>query len=304
MKSFNFTIKKILVPIDFSENSMKALDNAIYMAKLSKAGITLIHNTEVVMADPNPGGYFAPSLNNYAAFEKDMFENAKNHLKKLAEKIEKKNKIKVTSITTSGWIREQILNTAEKIKADIIVMGTHGTKGLREFIMGSNAFRIVNEAKCPVLSIHPQTKTPGFKNILLPFRGKRHSREKVDYAIKIAEMYGSTIHVLGIDTENSKSDKKKIELEAEQIKDIIEKHGLKCKIKVESAAFLSEKVLKYSKKIDADLIVIMADLDKMRISEYFMGPFAQQIVNHSPIPVLSIKPTFNPNTVELHGYGW
>ncbi len=304
MNSFDFEIKKILVPVDFSDISLNALDHAVNLAKLNKASITLIHNTEAMMTNIYPGDYYAPAINNLASYEKEVFDKAKEHLKKLAEKIEKKNKIKTTAVNTSGWIREEILNTAEKIKADIIIMGTHGTKGFREFIIGSNTFRAINEAKIPVLSIHPNAKTISFKNILLPFRDDPHSREKVDYAIKIAEIYGSTIHVLGIDMEKSKSSAKKMELEAAQIKNIVEKHNIKCKIKVQSSDYISDNVLKYAKKVNADLIVIMSDMDRMNISEYLMGPFSQQIVNHSPIPVLSIRPTFNPNTIILHGYGW
>jgi nucleotide-binding universal stress UspA family protein len=304
MDSFNFNLKKILVPVDFSDTSLQALEYAIDIAKRSKATITLIHNTESMVANVSTGDYFASSINNLIAFEKEANEKAKEHLKKFAEKIEKKNKIKTTAVITSGWVREEVLRTAEKTEADIIIMGTHGVKGFREFIVGSNTFRVINEAVCPVLSVQHHAKTPGFKNILLPFRDKSHSREKVDYAIKIAELYGATIHVLGIDMEETKEDFKKIELETEQIKSIIEKKGLKCKIKVKSSQYVSDKVLKHAQEVKADLIVIMADMDKMNISEYFMGPFSQQIVNHSSIPVLSIRPTFNPNTIELHGYGW
>jgi nucleotide-binding universal stress UspA family protein len=183
-------------------------------------------------------------------------------------------------------------------------MGTHGVKGFREFITGSNTFRIVNEAECPVLSFRKDVTQLGFKNILIPFRDHPHSREKVDYAIRMAEIYGAKITVLGVDTDDDSAQFKKIVLEAEQIKSIVEKHGLECSVKVKSSPYLIDKVLKYAQKKNADLIVIMADIDRMRISELFMGPFGQQMVNHSPIPILSIRPTFNPDTVDLHGYGW
>ena len=151
MKAFN--VKKILVPVDFSETSLKALDHAVYMAKASGAVITLIHNTGSMMVNTSPGEYYASSIDRLPDYENEMFERAKTHLQNLAEKIEKKNGIKITAITTSGWVKEEVLATGKKIKADIIVMGTHGTKGFRELIIGSNTFRVINEAKCPVLSI-------------------------------------------------------------------------------------------------------------------------------------------------------
>jgi nucleotide-binding universal stress UspA family protein len=247
---------------------------------------------------------FFVSIPKIQTYEKELLEAVNKSLISLSEEIKSKGVGKVKSISLTGSVHEEIIQLSKRIKTDIIIMGTHGVSGFREFVMGSNTFRVVNEALCPVLSVQQKMKATDFKNILLPFRGKPHSREKVDYVIKIAEIFGSTIHVLGVDTDESKSDLNKIELEAEQIKQIVQQHGLKCKIKVESSAYLSDKVLKYSKEVKADLIVIMSDLDKMRISEYIMGPFSQQIVNHSLIPVLSIRPTFNPYTVNLHGYGW
>jgi nucleotide-binding universal stress UspA family protein len=299
-----FNIKKILVPIDFSETSLTALDHAVYIAKLNTADITLINVVESTYSYAPSTDYTALSFTNLESYEKSVVKQSKEHLIKLAQKIKKKEGVNIISIVTTGWVKEEILDTAESTKADIIIMGTHGVKGFREFITGSNTFRVVNEAKCPVLSVRKNTEQPGFKNILLPFRDKPHSREKVDYAIKMAELYGAKIHVLGIDTDEDKEHFKKIELEATQIKRIIEKHGIGCNVKVKSSPYLAEKVLKYAKKKNIDMVVIMADIDRMRISEYFMGPFAQQMVNHSPIPVLSIRPAFNADMIDLHGYGW
>ncbi|MCW3072870.1 MAG: universal stress protein UspE [Bacteroidetes bacterium] len=302
METFN--IKKILVPIDFSETSLTALDHAVYIAKLNTADITLINVMESTYSYAPSTDYTALTFTNLESYEKSVLKQSKEHLLKLAQQIKKKEGVNIIGIVTTGWVKEEILDAAESTKADIIIMGTHGVKGFREFITGSNTFRVVNEAKCPVLSVRKQTTTAGFKNILLPFRDRPHSREKVDYAIKMAELYGAKIHVLGIDTDEDKNHFKKIELEAAQIKRIIEKHGLTCNVKVKSSPYLADKVLKYAKKKNADLVVIMADLDKMQISEFFMGPFAQQMVNHSPIPVLSIRPAYNPDMIDLHGYGW
>lgn len=304
MSTFSFEIKNILVPIDFSATSLAALDYAVYMAKLNKATVTLVHTVESLYGNTLPENYYVTAVNNAAVYEKELYEKAKQHLEALAAKTEKKGKIKVVAVAGKGWVKEHILETERKIKADIIVMGTHGVKGFREFIIGSNTFRVINEAKCPVLSVQKTSITPTFKNILMAFRDKPHSREKVNYAIKMAEIYKAKINVLGIDTEGTKAHLKKIQLEADQIQRIIEKRGITCEVKVKSSGYISDKLLRYATKVKADLIVIMADMDKMNISEYFMGPFSQQIVNHSTKPILSIRPAYNPNTINLHGYGW
>lgn len=298
-------IKRILVPIDFSDTSLKALDEAIYMAKLTKATLTLLHVAETVFPmDLNASEHYAVTINNLSEHEQEVFKRAAEYLKKLKTKLHNESEVEVNTIATAGWVKDEILDTAEKIKADIIVMGTHGVKGFKEFILGSNTFRVVNEADIPVISVQKHTETPGFKKILVPFRDKPHSREKVDPAIYMAKLYGATIQVLGIDTGDTEQDYNKIEREANQIKRIVESHDVNCEVDVRTTDYLSDKILKYAEERGSDLIVIMAQLDRESVSELFMGPLAQQIVNHSKIPVLSIEPAINPEMVDFKGYGW
>jgi nucleotide-binding universal stress UspA family protein len=298
MKVLN--IKKILVPVDFSLTSLKALEQAVFMAKKNNAEITLLHVVDYIM--PHSDIYYF-TIPRSAEYEATVMKECDGQLLKLAEKIQKKDAVTIHAETVSGKPREQIIAAAERIQADMIVMGTHGVSGFREFMIGSTAIRIISEAPCPVLSIQ-QSVAPGFKKILVPFRNRPHSREKVDYAIEMAEMYGATVHVLGVDAELSEETNNKLILQAEQIKTIAENHHIPCETKVIEGSFLAEEILKYAKDIQADLVIVMSDLDKMSVSDFIMGPYAQQIVNHSHIPILSIHPTFNSKTVNLGGYGW
>ena len=299
-----FNVKKILVPLDFSLTSIKALNQAVTMAKINKAEITIMHVIEGLPATTEMKFIPTGTTTDPGLQEKEVRAQSNQNLEKLAQRLRKKEGVKINTVTVSGRTHKQIIDVAAQTKADLIIMGTHGTSGFREFVLGSNTYRVVSEAKCPVLSIHQHSIKPGFKKILLPFRDKPHSREKVDYAIRIAEIFKATIHVVGVDVDDSGTQFQKLTLEAEQIKKIIEKHDINCKTKVIVGQYLSGEVMNYAKGIKADLIVVMADLDRMSISEFILGPFVQQIINHSPIPVLSIRPRFNPNTVDLHGYGW
>ena len=292
-------IKRILVPLDFSITSLKALDHAVTLAKLTDAEIILLHIAEYIHATTDPFFGINPGL---AVYESDIKNMSTESLNKVAEKLKKKGFVKVKTLSVTGRTHIEILRASKKIKADIIVMGTNGVSGFREFVMGSNTFSIVRDALCPVLSVQRKSIANGFKNILVPFSDMPHSREKVMYAIKIAELFDAKIHVLGIDDESTKSHLLKISREAEQIKKIIEKFGLKCNVKTISDSFNPKPVLSYAKKINADLIVTMGNINKQDITEYFTGSFSQQIINHSLIPVLSIQSSFNPAMVELwHG---
>ena len=290
-------IKKILVPLDFSKASLKALDYAVKISDVSEAEINLLHVSEGIYQNLEPGYFVAPVAP--LDYQEVFIEQSNRHLERIAGVLKNKSDNKITTLTIAGNVHKDVLNIAEKNKADIIVMGTHGVSGTREFFAGSNTFRIIRDAKCPVLSVRQKNKALAFKNILVPFRDKPHSREKVDYAIDFAQKFSSVIHILGIDDEFTKSHKKKIEMEAIQIKTLVEEYGIKCSTKVISDSYLGDVVLRHASSVNADLIISMSDLDKTSIKEYFTGPFAQQIVNHSAIPVLSIRPQFNTDTIDL-----
>ncbi len=296
------SIKKILIPTDFSDNSLKAFDHAILLAKITKAEVVLLHVMEDMMATAHIGNNMSPSLMALQNLEGNVLEYRKEQLNEIIAKLEKENVPKVTPMVVIGRTHREIINALKNTEADIVFMGTHGVSGFREFIMGSNTASVVRDAPCPVLSVQKQPVKSGFKNILVPFSDRPHSREKVMYAIKMAELYGATLHILGIDVENSPEHTKTIELEAAQIKEIIDNHQLQCTVKVMSAAYDFDTALSYAAKVNADLIVEMGDIEKQNIAEYFSGSFSQQIINHSTIPVLSIHSSFNPEMVEQwHG---
>lgn len=294
-----FKIKKILVPIDFSFTSLKALDHATTMAKIIDAEITLLHVVENQYVNTDP---LFVSMTGIASFEDKLNKISMQSLGKLGEKIKKKGVKNIKLMTVNGRTHKEILSASKKIKADMIVMGTHGVSGVREFVIGSNTFRIVNDSGIPVLSVQRKGNTNGFKTILVPFSDRPHSREKVIYAIRMAEMFNSTIHVLGIDIEGTPQHEKKIKLEADQICKMADRHNLASESKVIAGSYDAQTVLDYSKKINADLILSIGDIDKEDLTEYFTGSFAQQLINHSPVPVLSVHSKLNPKMIELwHG---
>ena len=289
-------IKKILIPIDFSYTSLKALDHAVTMAKLTKAEIILLHVMENQYASADP--FFVANVG-IISFEKKLTKISYESLNKLAAKITKKGIENVKVLSVNGRTHSEIIKMSNKYKVDIIIMGTHGVSGFREFVMGSNTFRVVSDALCPVLSVQRKSNAKGFKNILVPFCDRPHSREKVMHAIQMAELFQSKIYVLGIDEEKTTAHKKKIMLEANQIKGIVERHNLVCEIEVVSEAYDAKTVLGYANKINSDLIFVMGDIVKHDITEYFTGSFSQQLINHSAIPILSVHSKVNPKMIEL-----
>ena len=306
MNSLNF--KNILVPVDFSETSMCAVEHASFLARRTKGKITFIH---VLEKHQTPSLKFAFTMYNFPEYEEKIekleqrqaeFEErqetlVRNELSKLEQRMIDRGIPNVTSLIKKGDVHKKICSAAKKLDTDVIVMGTHGASGFREFMVGSNTYKVVRDAVCPVISVRKESGNPGFRNIFLPFVDKPHMREHVDYAISLAKIYDATLHILGIDTEKEESHLKKIKLEAAQIKKIAEKRGIHCTSEVFPVSYANDVIVNHAKDKKADLIVLMADLDKMNVMQYFTGPVVQQIVNHSAIPVLSIPLTYNPDAM-------
>jgi nucleotide-binding universal stress UspA family protein len=291
-----FFIKRIMIPLDFSLTSLKALDHAVNIAKISGSEIYLLHVIENIQATTDPLFFAVPKEQ---VMNDDLFRISNESLNKVADRIKSKGFTDIKCITVSGRTHAEIIKMSKKLKADLIVMGTHGVSGFKEFIMGSNTYRVVSEAQCPVLSVQRKNKASSYKNILVPFTDTPHSREKVSYAIRVAEFFESNITLLGFDTGITKSESKKIALQAQQIKNMVEKHQLSCTIKITPQPYTLKNILDFAKKMSADLITVTGNAEKRDITEYFKGSLAQQLINHSELPVLSIHAVYNPKAVDL-----
>ena len=280
-----FTIQKILIPIDFSETSMLAIEHAGFTAQLFKAELILLH---VVEKHWEQFSIIAPEFR--ISEPSDLINAIEKKLAEVAADIRTKYGVRSTAITSSGNIFNEILSISKENNVDLVVMGTHGTSGVVEFFIGSNTFKMVTESECPVISVQAQSKKLGFKDILLPIDNSAHSRQKVNQAIVIAKQFASKIHILGLGDPNDETMSKKFEIKLDQIEEYIKKCNLPFSRKTVDAKNQAKTTYEYAKSVNADLIVIMTDQDEI-LTGRFMGTYAQQIINHSKIPVMSIQPT-------------
>ena len=138
-------LKKILVPIDFSETSRKAVQYAVSFAKQFKAELHLLHIVEPTPAPPEV--VYLES----AAIYTEAREVAE---KQLAEWRTAAAAETITKATVrNGIAHREIVRAASELKADLIIVGTHGRTGLTHLFMGSTAERVIREATCPVLVV-------------------------------------------------------------------------------------------------------------------------------------------------------
>jgi len=154
-------IKKILVPIDFSDYSKNALGYAADFAKLFNAELILIYVVEPVIYPPDfsMGQIAVPSM------DIELDKRAKEELENLAKKqIPKELKTEILVKTGKPFI--EIIETAGEIKADLIIIATHGHSGVEHMLFGSTAEKVVRKAPCPVLTLRDPIKGFQYKEEL------------------------------------------------------------------------------------------------------------------------------------------
>jgi len=139
--------RKILVPIDFSTHSSRALQTAIELAKAFGAKLYLLHCYPINVGAISPYGLVIPE-----SFDRDIREAATKQLAQWREKVTAQD-LEVESEVTPLFPSEAIASTAERVGADLIVMGTRGLSGLKHVMLGSVAERTVRIAPCPVLTL-------------------------------------------------------------------------------------------------------------------------------------------------------
>lgn len=279
------SINRIMIPMDFSETALLAMEQAAFMARLFKAELYMLHVIEVMefaysIYDPS----LAVPLDN-----EDIEKNVALSLAELENKIKKEYGVEPIPLIRCGRVAGELGSTAEEYKIDLIVMGTHGAKGLEEFFIGSNAHKIVTHSPCPVLTIQKDSHKIGFGSIIMPIDNTLHSREKTDTVLMLASHYGSFVHILGLTEKGEEEDEPKLIIKIEAVEKQLKHANIGYDRKIVTGHNLAEETLKYAAQVDAELIVIMTDHES-KLTGMFLGAAAKQIINHSKIPVLSIRP--------------
>ncbi|MCE3280325.1 MAG: universal stress protein UspA-like protein, partial [Bacteroidetes bacterium] len=228
-------------------------------------------------------------------------------LDKLAETESKKTKLKINTLVGRGVVYDKINEVAELINATMIIMGTNGDEGLKKRFIGSNALRVARESKIPVITIKGKHHRKGCKNIVLPLDLSKETREKVTKAIELSKLFGgATIRVVSVLFTTDEFVVNRITRQLGQVKAFLEKENIECTAEIikgiKGEETLAQNILEYAQKVEGDLIMIMTQ-QEVDFTQYFIGSSAQEIINHSKIPVLSIRPVLRKDTTAFpHPY--
>ena len=280
-------MKKILVPIDFSENSKNALRVAAGIALKSGAALEMLH--------VNLAAIYSAPLSEYVAAPTIILEDEK-YAAEAAEELEKlktaqfssgefKN-VKVTARISDGFLHSTVKSVCEDDDIDLVVMGTTGSSGLGEFLLGSNTEKVIRTSPCPILAVPEKTKEFNPKVILLPSTLKPEQKGVFSYLAYWDNLYDFIVKVLYLNNPAWKPTEGSAEAEKNRL---AEAAGLKKTdtIITHPAIYEDNSVLATADQCNADLIV-MGTHQRKGLSHFLFGSITEDTVNHSDIPVLAV----------------
>jgi len=281
----NSTTYSILVPIGFSGQSIIALEQAERLATLVDGEITLL---SVIETSGLLSRLFGEDDEKYTDLKLELQER----LDQLATDVSGRIGLKVNAMAAKGKVSQKIVEVAELINANLIVMGTNGVPPeLAKKVIGSNAFRVVTTSPCPVITIKGKNHFEGCRTIILPLDLEKETKEKVSHALTLARLWDATVKVVSVVEGNDMDALAKLNANLNQVENFLVAGGVKTTIelvKIDGRS-LSKAILDYSNEYEADLIMIMTQ-QETDVTSHFISSAAQSIIYNSEVPVMSVRP--------------
>ncbi len=194
--------KHILVPIDFSNDSIRALEHAILLSKKLNYNIRLIH---VKRQNADYDASF-----NFNDFDEVLKSGVRDNFERITSEYSNEIKGEIDYKIREGRIYTEICNQAKYGDAEMIIMGTHGVSGFEEYWIGSNAFRVASNVTCPVITIRYNFPLRGITKIVLPIDSSDASRQKVPFIAGMALLFNAELHIIDVRENNKVSTIKKL----------------------------------------------------------------------------------------------
>jgi len=295
-------IDRIVSPVDFSENSERAFDHAVALARWFEAAITVLHVPALPAPAIPPGGELPYPLRLSTELRDDL-------LKRLEEFVAdaRESGVMVDVALHEGTPAAEVLHQADERSADLIVMGTHGRGGFERLILGSVTERVVRTARCPVLTIPPGARgaipevQAGYATILCATDFSEASSVAAEYALSLAQEARSTVILLNVvqsylDDLASPGASYREKLVDEALGrlrgSVPDDVRAWCEIEelVEIGSRPSRAILEVAKAREVGVIVMGAQ-GTHALDRLFFGSTTHRVITHAEVPVLTLRPT-------------
>ena len=259
--------RPIIVPWDFSQVAENAFQHAVNMSRALNRDILLLH---------------------IVTEEKDL-NSKKGELEDSAEKLGNEYGNKPHVKVTSGSIFNAIGDTAKELKAEMIIMGTHGMKGAQK-LFGSKALKVVVSSRIPFLVVQDKPNKEKIDTILLPIDFKRENKEKANWIYYLARNFGSKFIILKSKAKD-KGFRRKVLSNIKYVESFLKGHDVEYEILTSPGKqSFKKEIIDTARAQQVDLILVMATRD-IRWVGYLLGaPEQYLLANPDNFPVMCMNP--------------
>jgi len=287
----------ILVPTDGSDHAKRGADHA---ALLAEAFDATVHLLAVVDIDAAAGPFSAGGVDESYVEERTADQRAA--LDDLADSLESSGDVETVVVT--GTPAEGILDYVSETGVDLVVMGTHGRSGLRRYLTGSVAERVLRQSPVPVLTVRATDASAvmdGYGDILVPTDGSERATAAVAHAVAVAGAFGSTVHAVsvvnlgdiatGAETSVPPELLEELEASATAATEAVAKEAQAADVESVTAVQTGRPkhdLLAYVEDHDIDLVV-MGTHGRTGLDRVLLGSTAEALVRRAEVPVLTVS---------------
>ena len=266
----------ILIPTDFSEVCENAISHGIELAQFLNYKVCILH----VINNQSDSAHKQ---------EDTDLERIDQNLKKYKELFEKKYTIRIDLLAREGNILKVINKVATEIKANLMVLGTHGKQGLQH-LFGSHALKVVLDSPCPVLVVQKRSFDKGYHDIVLPISSDIEPRQSIEWVLLMSRLFNSKILLFqSFDTDPELNNRLKII--TQQITKILDEKKVPFDIKTaDTSRDFSTQIISYAVAHKPDMIMIMTMPGEDVPGFNFSAWNERLMFNEAQIPVMCVNP--------------
>jgi len=272
-------MKRILVPTDFSECAGFAVETALVLARQSKSTVYFLH-----LAIDQVGPAHVPGKT--VTVRDTETGRAKYELEQLVKKAEALGVVAKTELVL-GSGQEKIEDYIKPLGIDWLVMGSHGATGIREAIIGSKTQHVIRHIKVPSLVVKRPLGNAEFRNIVFASTFKNDMHLALKVAVEFSRFWNGSIHLLFVNMLNHLIDDKVANLMMS--KQIEKFQGVNHTLNITETNDKEFGIAEFASRINADAIAVPLE-SKSLVGRLFNPALAEQLINHSPLPVLVANP--------------
>lgn len=276
-------MKKIIVPIDFSEHSEYALETAASIAKKHNGELIVLHMLELSNAV-------------YTASRSSIGEEAVFYLKLAEQKMSKfldrpfLEDVEITPVIKHFKVFKEINDIVDQQQIDLIVMGSHGASGVKEVLIGSNAEKVVRHATIPVLIVKQNPILVEFNTAIFACDFSEEAIASYLKAKTVFDKLGASMNLIYVNTPDT-SFKSSVEIDR-LVSTFLKKADGSLEgmhdVHIVSDYSVEQGILNFANNIGADLIAV-ATHGRKGLAHFFEGSISEDIANHSTLPVMTFK---------------